>query len=564
MTRIRRRDLAAATPLLASLALLLSACGSGDAGSDSPAAQKEPVTVTQNPGDEGADTSTQSTAALVEAVADFLDSQATKKSQGKSADIAQLTAAVKAAQSALAEEKSKGAVQTPEAAAAAAAAGEAVVKASRNARSAPDAPGAPAPKAPDLTPGQIRAIDDAVSRKANEAVYAQKAGATDIGITRDSIKLGSVGMHGMALGKVFIKPIAEGIRATMVSINDRGGILGRRMSLIDCDDGPGETARSKACLRKLVEQDHIFGMLSYTSWASASVHDDLARYKIPAVGTWAYSQTEWQDPYMFPTHMSMIHESIAGANWVRNVVKPKTYGLLCLTSPEMQLACDNVQRVLDASGAKLVSKIDVGISESTMSPYVLAMRAANPEHIIHYVINFTTIAKFILETEVQNWYPSKGISGNHLAAEVLGSVFGNWPAGRYWTNTTYKLWGTEFMATMARYSRGNKGVNHHIVQSSYTGVQIFAQAAKAVGPNLTRERLMAQLANGDVYSSDVALGQKFSWKEAERYGENWDPELGNGSEYMYKYASPNTVGNPNGSPSGFEPDPGQFRIYTSK
>jgi hypothetical protein len=33
---------------------------------------------------------------------------------------------------------------------------------------------------------------------------------------------------------------------------------------------------------------------------------------------------------------------------------------------------------------------------------------------------------------------------------------------------------------------------------------------------------------------------------------------------MYKYANQNTAGNPDGSPNGWEPDPDQFVIYTSK
>jgi hypothetical protein len=141
---------------------------------------------------------------------------------------------------------------------------------------------------------------------------------------------------------------------------------------------------------------------------------------------------------------------------------------------------------MDASGSKLVKRVDVSISETSMSAYVLAMRAANPEHIIHYVINPATVAEFIVESAQQGYYPPKGISGNHLAAEVLGQIFGNWPDGRYWTNTTYKMWGSEFMAIMNKYAPGNKGINHHIVQSTYVGAQIFAQAARAVGPNLTR------------------------------------------------------------------------------
>jgi hypothetical protein len=38
--------------------------------------------------------------------------------------------------------------------------------------------------------------------------------------------------------------------------------------------------------------------------------------------------------------------------------------------------------------------------------------------------------------------------------------------------------------------------NHHIVQAGYTALDVFTQAAKAVGPNLTRDRLMTTLGNG--------------------------------------------------------------------
>jgi ABC-type branched-subunit amino acid transport system substrate-binding protein len=347
-------------------------------------------------------------------------------------------------------------------------------------------------------------------------------------------------------------------------------VLGRRITLQDCDDGPGEVARSKACIKKLVGQDHVFALVTGLDWATASIHDDLKQYKLPYMGAWAYSQTEWQDPYMFPTHMSMVNEAFSGAQWAKQVIKPKTYGLVCLTSPEMQIACDNVSKILDASGAKMVKRVDVSISETSMSAQILAMRSANPDHIVHYVINPATMAKFMVEAAQQGYYPPQGISGNHLGAEVLGSLFGKHPAGRYWTNTTYKLWGTEFMATMTKYARGNKGTNHHIVQAGYTGINILAAAAKAVGPNLTRERLMTQLANGTIWHADASMSQRFSWKPSERLtpddvknGTLTDQDLAQGREFMYKYNSSNTVGNPDGSPSGFAPDPDMFVLTTS-
>jgi ABC-type branched-subunit amino acid transport system substrate-binding protein len=412
--------------------------------------------------------------------------------------------------------------------------------------------------------GQVRALDTPAQAAENEKIAAAEGGVTDIGVTKDSIHLGTINMHGVALGNVFVKQLANGIVGTLESINDRGGVLGRRLSVTDCDDGTGEVSRTKACIKKLVVVDKVFALLSVSSWGSASIHDDLKQYQLPAFGQWAYSQTEWQDPFMFPTHMSMVHEAMAGANWVRNVIHPKTYGLICLTSPEMQLACGQVQKVLDASGAKLVKKADVSISETSMSAFVLAMRAANPDHVIHYVINPATAAKFVVEAAQQGYWPPMGMSGNHLAAEVLGSIFGNWPAGRYWTNTTYKLWGPEFMATMNKYARGNAGANHHIVQAAYVGAMIFERTAKAVGPNLTRQRMMAVWGNGQVFNADASLDQRFSYRPSERAGDNWSHDMGQGREFMYKYTSSNTRANPDGSANGFEPDPNQFVIYTWK
>jgi ABC-type branched-subunit amino acid transport system substrate-binding protein len=250
-------------------------------------------------------------------------------------------------------------------------------------------------------------------------------------------------------------------------------------------------------------------------------------------------------------------------HWAANTIKPKTYGLICLTSPEMQLACNQVSQIMDATGAKMVKRADVSISETSMSAYVLALRAANPDHIIHYVINPATIAKFMVEAAQQGHYPPLGISGNHMATELMGSLFGKWPVGRYWTNTTYKLWGPEYMALMLKYARGNRGTNHHIAQAGYVAVNIFALAAKEVGPNLTRDRLMAQLDNGTVWYSDSSLDQRFSYVSSERSGDNWSHDNGQGREFIYKYTNINTISNPGGSPSGFTPDEKQFVLHTN-
>ncbi|HZE67692.1 MAG TPA: ABC transporter substrate-binding protein [Sporichthyaceae bacterium] len=534
MTPIRRT--ARAVPVVAAVGLLVAACGGG-----SPS-QTVAMAVPQQPQQQQpAAPQDATTAKLVEAVAQYLASQSAPK---KDAALDSLNK--KALQKVIDQAKQELASgrPAPKAAIAATPLGH-TVKAER---------------------AQPVAVSDTQKHQDTDRFEATK-GATDVGVTRTNIKLGSINMHGMALANVVTEPVVRGTMAAAAAVNDRGGVLGRTLQIIDCDDGPGEVSRAKSCLKKLVGQDKIFSLISSIDWASASLHDDLHQYKLPYVGSWAYSQTEWQGSYMFPTHMSMIHEAMAGAHWVANVIKPKTYGLLCLTSPEMQLACNQVQQILQPTGAKMVKKVDVAISETSMAPQVLAFRAANPEHIIHYTINSATLVKFMVEAAQQGYYPPKGVSGNHMAAEALGSFIGDWPAGRYWTNTTYKLWGAQFMATMQRYARGNVGFTHHIVQAAYVGVNMFAEAAREVGPNLTRDRLMAALSNGAVWKTEAGMDQKFSYTPAERGGsfenQSWNSDEGQGREFMYKYADANTVSHPDGSPNGWEPDDGQFVIHTN-
>jgi ABC-type branched-subunit amino acid transport system substrate-binding protein len=420
---------------------------------------------------------------------------------------------------------------------------------------APASPAGSAPTSPAPATGSAKAVPGAAPAPSPKPGAPGPGSATDVGVTDREIKVGSINMHGLPLANVLIDPQVRGMQAAVQAINDAGGVHGRNITFLDCDDGPGDTARAKACMKKLAEQDKVFAMLTSTTWSSAAIHDDLAKYQLPLVGAWAYSVTEWSDPWMFPTHMPMLHEAYAAAEWVRDVIKPKTFGLICLNSPEMQKACANVNEVLTRAGARLVHQSNLDLTPADTSSEVVAMRAANPDHIIHYVINPSTIVKFVVEAAQQQYWPPKGLSGNHLATEVLGSLFGQWPANRYWTNTTYKLWGPEFMAVMAKYAPKNHGINHHIVQAGYVGTNIFAEAAKKVGPDLTRKALM-DILNSQEWNAGPGLDQKFMYAPGQRN----KADTGDLNEYMYKYTDANTTGNRDGSPHGFVPDPDRFVI----
>ncbi|HLF41870.1 MAG TPA: ABC transporter substrate-binding protein, partial [Acidimicrobiia bacterium] len=376
----------------------------------------------------------------------------------------------------------------------------------------------------------------------------------ETGVSDKEIKFGSISFVNYPMGNILSIPVTTSVDATMRAVNDTGGVYGRRLRVIDCDDA-GDITRFRACYKKLVEQEKIFAFTTSLSWGTGEVHPDLARDKIPWIASWGFFASEWKDPWMFPAHMASIHEAHANAEWVLKVIKPKTVGILHLNTPEQNLARKALREVLEPAGVKIVKEIPVEVSTPDESADVIAMRSANPDHIIHYAYP-APVAKFFIDAAQQGYWPPKGISGNHLAGEIVGPIIGDWPAKKgAWTNTTYNLWGTDYLATMRKYAPHLDGRHNHITQAGWVGVNIFTTVAKEIGPNLTREAVMKGL-ESRVWEVGGGLDQRFHWKPG-----GTDSHDTMRTEYMFKYESQETGPNEKGTSNGFVPDPDQFQIH---
>ncbi|MGQ0464540.1 MAG: hypothetical protein ACT4QG_04380, partial [Sporichthyaceae bacterium] len=163
-----------AVPVVASVALVLAACGSD--GDSSPVAQQPAADVPAAAAPE---------AAAEEAPA--AEAPAAKEDAKEAAPAAEAPAA---------QAPAAGAAKTEKAATPA--------KAEKAAKPAAKAEKvAPAKKAKsggvlaeDLT--EVKDTESASEKAANQKIYDEKNGATEVGVTKDQIKLGSINMHGMA------------------------------------------------------------------------------------------------------------------------------------------------------------------------------------------------------------------------------------------------------------------------------------------------------------------------------------------------------------------------------
>src|SRR5207253_1311966 len=96
---------------------------------------------------------------------------------------------------------------------------------------------------------------------------------SDVGVTANSIKVGHIGIYSGPVGYVG-QHLSLAARATLQSINDAGGINGRKLDVLVRDDGWDGTKGMNAA-RDLVEREKIF---AFCCIQTVSTTDPLVPY----------------------------------------------------------------------------------------------------------------------------------------------------------------------------------------------------------------------------------------------------------------------------------------------
>jgi ABC-type branched-subunit amino acid transport system substrate-binding protein len=332
--------------------------------------------------------------------------------------------------------------------------------------------------------------------------------ASDTGVTKDSINLGLINFASAtsSLGPAIAEVSEKVVSALIQYTNAHGGVAGRKINLMTCDDG-GDVSRARACYEQL--KSKVYAFVPSETWLTDVIHPQLEQDKVPWL-SWGWFLTEYQDSWMFPCHANGIGEANALANWVATNLKPKRVGIMYLNVSEDQKAKDEATKVLAQRGIQVVQTIAQEWDSSDETPHVLAMRSANVDLIFSFSWP-TPVAKFVHDAASQNWAPSIGFAGNHLTGDPgYGSIYGDTIKNKLYTITSWEIpgdpadandpnmqafqkipeqyYGTSMLGYKWKYAMG-----HHITQSVWNCANILFQAMTKMGPNLTRQGLKQAL-----------------------------------------------------------------------
>lgn len=157
---------------------------------------------------------------------------------------------------------------------------------------------------------------------AKAAVPGGNGGATDTGISATEIRVGNVSA---ITGPIpLFLPMPQAVQAYFRAVNDRGGVYGRKLTLVTCDDELNGTKR-QACLKSLVEDKKVFafvGSISAADENDAAYLEGQLKGAVPDVGGFALSYSRSHSSGHW-SPMGALRRELAGtAQW--EFIKAKT------------------------------------------------------------------------------------------------------------------------------------------------------------------------------------------------------------------------------------------------
>ncbi len=354
-----RTRLNTVVPVVAALALLLTACG-GDSV-DQPVAQgTTPVTDTQG--------SSEGTSELVEAVADYLDSQAKKDADGATtAGAAAAGPGTPAGFPAVTPSgggTDPGAPGTTSGKKGSGSAGAAAGSSQKGAGGGASAVGA-----------LERAVADTV---ATQPIFGGRAVCRPA--TLAEVRIGNVSTLSGILGELF-KPARSALDTFVASQNACGGLNGHRIKLFISDDqGDPSTAISK--VQELILKKKVLAFVGNIQVLTVdAISPVIKRFGIPVLGSDMTSDTWTTNPLLFPQASNVQAGGFGYVVGARDYFKVKKVGIVyCIEVPR---ACEAGRLALEELaprfGIDVVKQLQVSLTAPSYVQQCLDFQSAGVE-----------------------------------------------------------------------------------------------------------------------------------------------------------------------------------------
>ncbi|HEX9683788.1 MAG TPA: ABC transporter substrate-binding protein [Acidimicrobiales bacterium] len=343
--------------------------------------------------------------------------------------------------------------------------------------------------------------------------------ASDQGVTATTIKVGNISAIEGPLGPETFSGPFHGARAFFLEQNAKGGIGGRQVQFITCDDQENPE-RNKACANTFVEDEKVFALVANATDAHASAEiTDSAR--VPDIG----SEPIGSEYYKWPTLYSIlgaegysrdgteygeggrIYVQTGQYRWQKNTNGITKAAVIFYAAPQIaKQAGDFTIAALEAEGIEVVYTPNNGAGRNPADPNfdqdVLGAVNAGAQAIWQAIdiAGFQRLCQSVdrLRATVADGGPIKVVAGQ---ANVMGDVVGQrfsfpcrdhvYSNSESWPFSEQHPEAAAFRAAMARHDPD--WILSQWTFEGWIAAKLFTEAVAAQGADLTREGVIEWL-----------------------------------------------------------------------
>ena len=293
------------------------------------------------------------------------------------------------------------------------------------------------------------------------------------------------------------------------TINEQGGINGRKINFISRDDGysPPKTVEQ---VRQLVEQEHVLFLFNTIGTPpNTAIQGYLNENKVPQlfVGTGA---DKWNDPKHFPwTTGALPSYRLEARIYARYILKNLPNAKIAVFYENDDLGKDYLIGLREGLGDKadkmIVATQTYEPTDPTVDSQVVGLHGSSAD-VLLTAASAKFAAQVIRKVYDIGWKPTHFLAsisvsvkavmqpaGAEKSVGIISAGFLKEPTDPQWQDTPeYKEW----LAWMKKYNP-SANIADGLTVYGYTLAQIMVTVLKACGDNLTRENVMKQAASID-------------------------------------------------------------------
>lgn len=353
--------------------------------------------------------------------------------------------------------------------------------------------------------------EEAPAGSTSTSEKTEKPAVKTPGVTDDKILVGYTMPMSGPLGYMGSQT-AYAVETVFKKYNDMGGINGRKLELITYDSGM-DAGQALANYRKLILEDKVFCILFGFGTFVRPAYPFIEENKVPWLFPFAPPNDMMFPPHkylfsLFPTTATQVRTMV---KWIAEEGKWKRVAVIYGDSASGKTGLDQVKKELEGTGIELVTAEAIRNDANSAAVQVAKVAMAKPDMVmiigmVHTpaVLSVKEIKKVGLDADIFFNMPITGVNTLKMMEDIdVEGLYGGWWGSygdknrKFWTPQMVEL-GDRLMADYpGEFNADNVtgSIEHGL------SVELFIEALKRAGKELTREKLIEALETMNKYET---------------------------------------------------------------